>query len=110
MGVPDKLICARSALGPCEVTQALTTTETTQGGRPFALSASIRRKSLTVILATKTVMIRPGKTVSVTVKLNTTGRKLLARFGNLPVTLTRADVTVAPNPEPSVESSPRGIS
>ena len=88
MGVTDKLTCARLALGACEVTEALTTTETTQGGRPVALSTSIRRKSLMVILATKTVMIRPGKTVSVIVKLNATARKLLARFGNLPVTLT----------------------
>ena len=32
-------------------------------------------------------MIHPGRTVTVTVKLNATGRKLLARFGKLPVTL-----------------------
>jgi hypothetical protein len=86
-GVTDKLICGPSALGPCRVTEALSTTETTQGGRPVGVSASTRRKSRTVIVATKTVMIRPGRTVTVTVKLNATGRKLLARFGKLPVTL-----------------------
>ena len=85
--VTDKLICAPSALRPCQATETLTTTETTQGGRPVALSASIRRKSRKVIVATKTVMIHPGRTVTVTVKLNPTGRKLLARFGKLPVTL-----------------------
>ena len=88
--VTDKLICAPSALRPCQATETLTTTETTQGGRPVALSASTRRKSRTVIVATKTVMIQPGRTVTVTVKLNATGRKLLARFGKLPVSLTIA--------------------
>jgi hypothetical protein len=87
-GVTDKLICAPSALRPCPATETLTTTETTRGGRPVALSASTRRKSRTVIVATKTVMIQSGKKVTVTVKLNATGRKLLARFGKLPVTLT----------------------
>ena len=86
-GVTDKLICAPSALLPCQATETLTTTETTQGGRPVALSATARRKSRTVIVATKTVMIQPRRTVTVTVKLNATGRKLLARFGKLPVTL-----------------------
>jgi hypothetical protein len=86
--VTDKLICAPSALLPCQATETLTTTETTQGGRPVALSASTRRKRRTVIVATKTVMIHPGRTATVTVKLNAAGRKLLARFGKLPVTLT----------------------
>ncbi len=87
-GVTDKLICAPSALPPCQATETLTTTETTRGGRPVALSASPRRKSHTVIVAAKTVMIQPGRTVTVTVNLSATGRKLLARFGKLPVTLT----------------------
>jgi hypothetical protein len=89
-GVTDRLICAPSALRPCRATETLTTTETIQGGRPVALSASTRRKRRTVIVATKTVMIQPGKKVTVTVKLNATGRKLLARFGKLPATLTIA--------------------
>ena len=87
-GVTDKLSCAPSALVPCQATEALTTTETTQGGQPVGLRASIRRKSRTVIVATKGVMIEPGRTVTVTVKLNAAGRRLLARFGKLPVTLT----------------------
>jgi hypothetical protein len=33
-------------------------------------------------------MIQAGRTVTVTVKLNATGRKLLARFGKLRETLT----------------------
>jgi hypothetical protein len=86
-GVTDKLICAPSALRACKVTETLSTTETIHGGRPVALSASARRKFRTVIVATKSVMIQPGKKVTVTVKLNATGRKLLARFGKLPVTL-----------------------
>ncbi len=85
--VIDKLICMRSAPGPCHATETLTTTETTRGGRPVALSASSRRKRRTVSVATKKVTIQPGKKVTVTVKLNATGRKLLARFGKLPVTL-----------------------
>jgi hypothetical protein len=86
-GITDKLTCAPSALRPCQATETLSTTETTQGGRPVALSASTTRKFRTVIVATKTVMIHPGRTVTVGVKLNVTGRKLLARFGKLPVTL-----------------------
>jgi hypothetical protein len=85
--VTDKLICAPSALVACPATETLTTTETTHGGRPVALSATARRKRRTVIVATKRVTIQPGKQVTVTVKLNATGRKLLARFGKLPVTL-----------------------
>ena len=86
-GVTVKLFCAPSALAPCRATETLTTTETTRGGRPVALRASTRRKSRTVKVATKRVMIHPGRTVTVTVKLNGTGRKLLTRFGKLPVTL-----------------------
>ncbi|HEX3802445.1 MAG TPA: PIN domain-containing protein [Solirubrobacteraceae bacterium] len=77
-GVTDKLTCAPSAVLPCRATETLTTTETTRGGRPIAFSASTRCKSRKVIVATKTVMIRPGKKVTVTVKLNPAGRKLLA--------------------------------
>ena len=87
-GVTDKLSCAPSALAPCRATETLTTTETTRSGRPVALSATASGASRrTVIVATKRVMIHPGRTVTVTVKLNATGRKLLARFGKLPVTL-----------------------
>jgi hypothetical protein len=86
-GVTNKLICAPSSLRPCRATETLTTTETIRGGRPVVLSASARRKFRAVIVATKTVMIHPGKKVTVKVKLNATGRKLLARFGKLPVTL-----------------------
>ena len=86
--VTDRLSCAPSALVPCQATETLSTTETTHGGQPVGLRASIRRKSRTVIVATKGVMIEPGRTVTVTVKLNAAGRKLLARFGKLPVTLT----------------------
>ena len=85
--VTDKLRCAPSALRPCRATETLTTTETSRGGRPVALSASISRKRRAVIVATKTVTIHPGRTVTVTVKLNATGRKLLAQLGKLPVTL-----------------------
>ena len=88
--VTNKLICMRSAPGPCRATETLTTTETTRGGRPVALSATARRKRRTVVVATKRVTIQPGKKVTVTVKLNATGRKLLARFRKLPVTLTIA--------------------
>ncbi len=86
-GVTDKLICEPSAPRPCRATETLTTTETTRGGRLVALSATARRKRRTVIVATKRVMVHPGRAVTVTVKLNATGRELLARFGKLPVTL-----------------------
>lgn len=47
----------------------LTTTQSTLGGRRVALGASARRQSRAVIVATKTVMIQPGRTVTVKVKL-----------------------------------------
>jgi hypothetical protein len=86
--VTDKLTCVSSAMRPCQATEALTTTETTRSGRSVALQASARRKSRTVTVARKKVMIRPGKKATVTVKLNASGRKLLARLRKLPVTLT----------------------
>jgi Bacterial Ig-like domain (group 3) len=90
-GVSDKLSCAASPPRPCEVTETLTSIETTQGGQPIAVSAThAKHKQRTVVLATKTVTIKPGQRVTMTVSLNGTGRKLLKRFRKLPVKLTVA--------------------
>jgi hypothetical protein len=90
-GVTEKLICARSARLPCRATETPTTTETTETttrGRPVAHSESTRPTSRRVTIGAKRVRIRPGKKVTVTVKLNAAGRTLLGQFGKLPMTLT----------------------
>jgi hypothetical protein len=90
-GVTDRLICGPSALRPCRAAETLTTTETIQGGRPVALSATARRKSRAVIVATKTVIIQPGNKVTVTLTLNATGCKLLARSSSAGTPRCRAE-------------------
>ncbi len=86
-GVTDKLRCAPSSLAPCRATVTLTTPKATQRGRS-ARGATAKRHRRTVIVATKAVTIQRGRTVTVIVKLNATGRKLLVRFGKLRVTVT----------------------
>lgn len=71
----------------CPVTVAATTTEQLRHGRVVALSAS-RPRTRTVVVASASLTIAAGKVKVVTLRLNTTGRRLEARFKRLPVTLT----------------------
>lgn len=107
--VKMKEACAATAAGGCVVTNRLTTVETTKGDHIVGLSASrAKRKRHTLTVGSKTVTIRPGQTRTVAVPLNATGRKLLKRFGKLPVTLTVSlreddhEITVA-NRKPTVK-------
>jgi hypothetical protein len=89
--VTARVTCAAPATTPCETTEALSTIEITERGRPVGLVAARRtRKRHTILVGTRTVLIGPGETKTVKVLLNRTGRKLLKRFGRLPVTLTIA--------------------
>jgi hypothetical protein len=87
------------------VTASLTSTETVQGNKVLGVSAAVKHHR-TVGVGTRTVTIAAGKTATITVTLNATGRRLLARFHRLPVRLriavagrsrsTTRNVTVRP--------------
>lgn len=81
-----RLGCAARS-GGCRITAVLRTTETVRGEKQV-VSARARRRQRTVVVAIKTVRIAAGRALTVTIKLNRTGRKLLARFKRLPVKLT----------------------
>ncbi len=85
--VKIRLGCAAHSRG-CHITAGLTAIETLRGGKPVVISARAKRGQRRVILATKRLRIAAGRTMTVTVKLNATGRKLLAKFKRLPVKLT----------------------
>jgi trimeric autotransporter adhesin len=89
----------------CTGTATLTTTEKLQlpGGKIVGLSARKRQKrvrSRRVVVGSVRFSIPAGQTKTVSVPLNRTGRKLLAKFRRLPVTLAVA--LNGPNDSPSV--------
>jgi hypothetical protein len=89
------LTCAAAAQGGCQTTGTLTTTETVRGGKPVGVSANAAaRKHRTVVVGLKMITIQPGRTVTLKITLNATGRMLLKRFGRVPVKLI---VTVTTN-------------
>jgi hypothetical protein len=73
--------------GTCPVAVTATTAEQLRHGRVVALSAS-RPRTRTVVVASASLTIAAGKVKVVTLRLNATGRRLVARFKRLPVTLT----------------------
>lgn len=82
------LSCAGGAGQSCRVGLDASTLERLSGRRIAALSARARARSRRVSVASGTVALNPGQTVTVAFGLNRTGRTLLARFKSLPVTLT----------------------
>jgi hypothetical protein len=84
--------CARGS-GGCKITGVLTSVETTHGNTILALGASAKHTRRTVVVGTGTAKIAPGGTATVTIPLNATGRRLLARFQELPATL-RISLTI----------------
>lgn len=95
--VSFKIACKGQAGQSCKVLATLTTTEKLRGSKLVAISAKKHRRAKTrtkkVTVGARTVTIPAGKTVTVTVNLNATGRKLLARYHKLPVHLTAVLVT-----------------
>jgi hypothetical protein len=81
------LYCVSSSAG-CHVTASATTTETLDGGKLVAVSASATPHRRTLLVATKTSMLRADRTTSITLKLNAIGHKLLGKFNRLPIELT----------------------
>lgn len=81
------LYCVSSSAG-CHVTASATTTEIRDGGTLVAVSASATPHRRTVLVATKTSMLRANRTTRITLKLNPIGHKLLGKFNRLPIELT----------------------
>jgi hypothetical protein len=81
------LTCARQS-GGCHVAATITTSETIRGHTILAVTASAGHKRRTVGVGSKTETLAAGRTAMLTIRLNTTGRKLLVHFKRLPVKLT----------------------
>jgi Big-like domain-containing protein len=84
--VTFRVRCAAQS-GGCRVTGIISTVETVHGHTIVAVAAGARRERHLVEVGSRTVTVRPGDTRTITVRLNGTGRKLLARFQALPVEL-----------------------
>ena len=84
-----KVSCPASA-GSCErYTATATVTEKVKGKKIVAMAASAKKKTATktkvVTVASHSGSLQPGKSATVTLKLNATGRALLKRFHKLKV-------------------------
>ena len=86
-GVDVVLGCAGK--GTCTGTVTLTTTETRLGKRVIAVASAKRpvRHKVVVTVGTASYRVTAGKRTTIHVKLNGTGKSLLARFRKLPVTV-----------------------
>ena len=71
----------------CKIHVTLTTVEKSRHGHLIAVLAA-KTHSQRVTIATATIVIPAGQRIKVVLRLNATGRKLLARFGKLPAHLT----------------------
>jgi hypothetical protein len=81
------LACHGTAGTSCKIHETLTTIEKLRHGHLVAVAAA-KTHSKQVTIASLTVVIQAGEQIKVSLKLNATGRKLLARFGKLPAHLT----------------------
>ena len=78
--------CHGAAGTLCTILAGLVTVERTRHGRLIGVIAATRSRMVT--LATSAVVIPAGRTQKITLRLNLTGRRLLARFGELPARLS----------------------
>jgi hypothetical protein len=81
------LACHGIAGTSCRIHVELTTIERLRHGRLVAVVA-VKTHSKQVTIAGITIVIPAGQQIKVSLKLNATGRRLLARFGKLPAHLT----------------------
>jgi hypothetical protein len=95
-GVKVTVACTGTAAQTCAGTATLTSVETVKGKTLLAIAASHhkrkRKHKTTVTVGSATYSVHGGETAIVTVKLNTTGRKLLAHFRKLPLDATVSEV------------------
>jgi hypothetical protein len=93
--VKGNIVITLACVGPsgssCSVRTALTSIEKLRSGRPTALAARTR----TVTDASSSATIAAGSTRKIMLKLNATGRALLARFHKLPLHLSVTQLGVA---------------
>jgi len=92
------IACTGSAGTSCEVEATLTTVEKSRNGRPVAVSARRRRgrtRSTQITVGASKLTIPAGQRITIAISLNAAGRRLLSRFGRLPVHLTAVLVNAA---------------
>ncbi len=89
-GVSNIVWCAAPFGRYCYFTETLRTVEWISGGKVLTIRAAGKGKptSKVVVVGMKKVKVAGGHTVTVTVGLNGTGRQLLKRFRNVPVTVS----------------------
>ncbi|MGZ4190688.1 MAG: hypothetical protein ACXVQ5_12720, partial [Actinomycetota bacterium] len=113
-GVDVSLGC--TGTGTCSGRITLTTTETRTGNRVLAVASAKRpvRRKVTVTVGSANYRATAGKRATLHVKLNGTGKSLLARFHKLPLTVrvtqtirkttvrisSRKHTIVGPKPKP----------
>jgi hypothetical protein len=87
--VTFKLSCVGAAGQSCQTTSSLMSVETLKGSHPVAVAASHKAKKhkRTVVFAHRSVTVVAGSSTTITFTLHAAGRKLLKRFGKLPVAL-----------------------
>jgi hypothetical protein len=81
------LACHGTAGTSCKIHVSLTTVERLRHGHLVAVLA-VKTHAKQVTVAGITLVIPAGRQIKVALKLNATGRRLLARFGKLPAHLT----------------------
>lgn len=90
--VSFRVACTGTAGQKCKVLATLTTVEKLHGSKPLAVIArhghGPRVHFKTVTVGSAVVTIPAGETVGVTIGLNGTGKRLLARYHRLPVHLS----------------------
>jgi hypothetical protein len=87
--ITAKLSCASGGAACSPVTLKATVVEhLSKHGRILAVTARRKPKTKTVTIAAASATIAAGTTQTITLKLNATGRALLARYGKLSVLVT----------------------
>ncbi len=86
--------CKGEAGTACEIESTLTTVEKTRHGKPVAVSARRhpRTRSEEVTVGSSKLTIPAGQRVTISIPLNSTGKGLLAKFGDLPIHLSVVQV------------------
>lgn len=90
-GVTITMTCMAPAGQVCQTTEMITSTVTLSGTNPIAVASAHKppnKHKHAVVVGSRTVTLTAGQTKMITVSLNPIGRRLLAKFAKLPVTLT----------------------
>jgi hypothetical protein len=77
--------CGGAATQSCSGDVTVTTIETVHGSTVIAVTATAKHRKRVVTVARGSYSLAGGKSITLKLKLNSKGRALLKRFGNLPV-------------------------